>query len=465
MNGAGRRSGFASFAALAGALVSAVMMQGAAAQGQNQDLERAAARALTGAYNASGQELFKRFSILPGNIVFSPHSIGTAMAMVLAGARGETEREMAAVLKHRLEQRSIGQQSIGRAEIADANSVALSLLNGYDQDAVPPSCPPGMRLNARNCEQAPAANGQCMLPARRVGDICEASPILRPSAKLLVANALMLANASVSKDYAGLLKDKYAAELFQKATLGDVNGWVSRKTEGKIDKILDRMSDVVLINAVYFKARWASVFNQNLTRPEPFRLSPSQQVPVPMMQQQGNYSVVARERYRAIRLPYEVQALGFVIVLPDAVDGLSEVVSRLDADELSRVLGALRSEPTRPVALAMPRFKSEFKADLKEAFQQAGMSRAFDLRTADFSGMIGMPASAAPAAIDQIVHRAVIDVMEGGTEAAAATAVGMRVTNMPAPAAPFRVDHPFLYYIVDDATGAILFQGRVVDPR
>ena len=456
MNGAGRRSGFASFAVLACVLVSALMMQGAAAQDQNQDLERAAARALTGAYNASGQELFKRFSIRPGNIVFSPYSIGTAMAMVLAGARGETEREMAAVLKH---------SSFGRAEIANANSVALSLLNSYDQDAVPPSCPQGMRLNGRNCEQAPGANGQCLLPARRVGDICEASPILRPSAKLLVANALMLANASVSKDYAGLLKDKYAAELFQKATLGDVNGWVSRKTEGKIDQILDRMSDVVLINAVYFKARWASVFNQNLTRPEPFRLSPSQQVPVPMMQQQGNYSVVARERYRAIRLPYEVQTLGFVVVLPDAVDGLSEVVSRLDADELSRALGALRSEPTRSVALAMPRFKSEFRADLKEAFQQAGMSRAFDLRTADFSGMTGMPASATPAAIDQIVHRAVIDVMEGGTEAAAATAIGMRVTSMPAPSAPFRVDRPFLFYIVDDATGAILFQGRVVDPR
>jgi len=225
------------------------------------------------------------------------------------------------------------------------------------------------------------------------------------------------------------------------------------------------MSDVVLINAVYFKARWASVFNQNLTRTEAFNLSPSQQAPVPMMQQRGNYSVVARQGYRAIRLPYEVQALGLVIVLPDAVDGLSDVTSRLDADELSQALAALRSEPTRPVALAMPRFKSEFKADLREVFQQSGMTRAFILRTADFSGMTGRPTSEAPAAIDQIVHRAVIDVMEGGTEAAAATAVGMRATTAPSPSTPFRVDHPFLYFIVDDASGAILFQGRVVDPR
>src|SRR5712691_6622018 len=128
MTGAGRRSGFAPVAALAGALLCALMVQGAAAQGQNQGQERekeqAAARALTGAYNASGQELFKRLSTGPGNIVFSPYSIGTAMAMALAGARGETEREMAAVLKH-----TLGQHSIGRAEIAAANSVALSLLN------------------------------------------------------------------------------------------------------------------------------------------------------------------------------------------------------------------------------------------------------------------------------------------------------------------------------------------------
>jgi serine protease inhibitor len=451
MIGAGRRSGFTPFAALAGAVLSALLVQGAAAQGQNRE----AVRALTGAYNASGQELFRRLSPGRGNVVFSPYSIGTAMAMALAGARGETEREMAAVLKH----------SFGRAEIADANSVALSLLNGYDQDAVPPSCPQGMRLSAQQCEQVPAADGQCKLPARRAGELCVASPILRPSAKLLVANALMLANAGVSKDYAELLKDKYAAELFQKATLGDVNSWVSRKTEGKIEKILDRMSDVVLINAVYFKARWASVFNQNLTRTEAFNLSPSQQAPVPMMQQRGNYSVVARQGYRAIRLPYEVQALGLVIVLPDAVDGLSDVTNRLDADELSQALAALRSEPTKPVALAMPRFKSEFKADLREVFQQSGMTRAFILRTADFSGMTGRRMSEMPAAIDQIVHRAVIDVMEGGTEAAAATAVGMRATTAPSPSTPFRVDHPFLYFIVDDASGAILFQGRVVDPR
>jgi serpin B len=455
MNGAGRRSGFVPAAALAAALLGALMAPGAAAQSQDREKDLAAARALTAAYNASGQELFKRLSTGRGNFVFSPYSIGTAMAMALAGARGETEREMAAVLRHHL----------GRTEIADANSVALSLLNSYDQDVVPPSCPQGMSLRDRNCEQAPAANGQCSLPARRVGDLCAASPILRPSAKLLVANALMLANAGVSKDYAELIKDKFAAELFQKATLGDVNGWVSRKTEGKIDKILDRLSNVVLVNAVYFKARWASVFNKDFTRTEAFNLSRSEQAQVPMMQQRGNYAVVARERYRAIRLPYEVQALGLVIVLPDAVDGLSEVTGRLDADELSQALAALRSEPTRPVAMAMPRFKSEFRAELKEFFQQAGMRRAFALRTADFSGMTGRPPSEAPAAIDQVVHRAVIDVMEGGTEAAAATAVGMRTTTAPAPSAPFRVDHPFLFYIVDDATGAILFQGRVVDPR
>jgi serpin B len=117
------------------------------------------------------------------------------------------------------------------------------------------------------------------------------------------------------------------------------------------------------------------------------------------------------------------------------------------------------------VDLALPRFKSTFKANLAPPLQQAGMRLAFDAARADFSGMTGRPATEVRLAIDQIEHRAVIDVYEEGTEAAAATAVSMVRTSVPLRAEPFRVDRPFLYYIVDEGTGAILFQGRVVDPR
>ena len=120
------------------------------------------------------------------------------------------------------------------------------------------------------------------------------------------------------------------------------------------------------------------------------------------------------------------------------------------------------------VALALPRFKVTFRADLAELFQQAGMVRAFNPAQADFSGMIGGPQSEAPFVIGQILHRAVIDVMEDGTEAAAVTAITFQFTGgqrMQLQPDVFRVDRPFLFYVVDDATDAVLFQGRIVDPR
>jgi serpin B len=417
-------------------------------------------RLLTQAYAASGEGLSKQFP--PGNVVFSPYSIGTAMAMALAGARGETEREMVAALKQRL----------SRPEIDAANAAVLAVLNGYDKSAAPPTCPGGMRVNERRCEVSPGANGRCQFPAQREGGLCVTAPTYPPSAKLAVANALMLTRhgSLVAKSYEELLKDKYAAEVFRNATLDDVNGWVSRKTEGKIDRILERLdpdSAAVLLNAVYFKAKWAAVFSKDATKEEPFNVTPAQKVSVPMMRQVATFSSVTRTGYRAIRLPYEVRALGMVVVLPDAVDGLDDVSRRIGAEELSQIFAALRSaDASKRIDLALPRFKTSFKVDLVKPFQQAGIVRAFNLKEADFSGMTGRPPAEAPLAIGQIVHRAVIDVMEDGTEAAAATAVVMVATSAP-PANPevFRVDRPFLFYIVDDATGAVLFQGRIVDPR
>jgi serpin B len=420
--------------------------------------EAAEVRPLTRAYNASGQALFRDFSAGSGNIVFSPYSIGTAMAMVLAGARGETERELAAVLHH----------SLDRAQINDANASALATLNGYDKSEAPPICPPALQLVGERCEAKPTAAGGCPFPASRSAELCVATPRFVPSAKLLVANALMLAGAGVAKDYASLLKDRYAAEVFQRASLETVNGWVSQRTEGKIEKIVEKLSDVILVNAVYFKSRWAVAFDKKLTKNEFFSLTRSRQEMVPTMLQRTNHAVVVREGYRAIRLPYAVRSLAMVIALPNEVDGLADVARRLDRDEFAQMLGALQKELPRPVSLMLPRFKTEYAADLKAVFTKAGMTLPFDTRRADFSGLTGRSPQEAPTAIDQIVHRAVIEVSEESTEAAAATAVGIMITSVaPKPVEPlqFRVDRPFLYYLVDDRTGAVLFQGRVLDPR
>jgi serpin B len=435
-------------------LLAATAAQTAAAQPAG----RADVQALTRAYNASGQALFREFAARPGNIVFSPYSIGTAMAMVLAGARGDTEREMVAVLHH----------GLARGQIDDANASAIATLNGYDKGDVAPTCPSGMALSGERCEAKPTANGGCPFPASRNGEMCVATPRFAPSAKLLVANALMLAGGSVDKSYSALLKDRYSAEIFERASLETVNGWVRKRTEGKIEKILDRLSDVVLVNAVYFKSRWAVAFDKKSTKDEFFNVTRSRQEMVPTMFQRGSYAVVSREGYRAIRLPYAVRSLAMVIALPNEVEGVADVARRLDQDDLAKMLTALRAEPTRLVNLMLPRFKAEYRADLKGTFQKAGMRLAFDAARSDFSGLTGRPPQQASMEIDQIIHRAVIEVSEESTEAAAATAIGIRAvsgTHKPVEPLQFRVDRPFLYYLVDDVTGAVLFQGRIVDPR
>jgi serpin B len=415
---------------------------------------------LTASYRASGQELFARFAQAPGNIVFSPYSIGTAMAMALAGARGNTEAEMLRVLKH----------TLARPEIDAANGALMKLLNGYDRSAAPPECFEGMRWTGQRCESRPAADGRCPGFAQRKGQVCAADPLARtPSAKLAVANALMLVgDEKLAPEYIALVREKYGGEVFAHAGLADINKWVRGKTEGKIPQILDSLDPktvAVLLNAVYFKARWQQVFPKEFTKDAPFNLAASRRVDVPTMHTTANFAVAARAGYRAILLPYDVPALGMIVVVPGALDGLAEVERRLDAAEFSALSATLAAREHRQyVDLALPRFKITFAADLKAVFQQAGLHEPFGDR-ADFTGMTGRPAAERPVKIDFILHRAVIDVTEEGTEAAAVTAVGIGPASLPPPPVPFAVDRPFLFYLVDNASGAVLFAGRTMDPR
>src|ERR1700680_2847108 len=143
---------------------------------------QAQVQTLTGSYNASGQALFKQFTAEPGNIVFSPYSIGTVMAMAQSGARGQTEAEMAKVLK----------QTLPRAAIERANGRMLATLNGYDKSAVPPICPKGMKLDGSMCKGRPQADGGCLDPMALEGEQYTGPATLAPSTQLSAANALML---------------------------------------------------------------------------------------------------------------------------------------------------------------------------------------------------------------------------------------------------------------------------------
>ena len=427
------------------------------------------AMAVAEAYNASGAALFQQLSGASGNIVLSPLSVGTAMAMTLSGARGETAREMASVLHQRLD----------RAAMEAGNAALAAALGRYDQSAVAPRCPQGLQADMRpsgaRCRGAVPASGTCLYPATREGDACVAPGSFPPSARLLNADALMLSGRGdlVAPDYAALLKDQYGAEILRNASLDDVNGWVKRKTEGKIDRILGQIDHsvvAVILNAVYFKAKWAEVFAKNATKEVAFNLSPQRKVEVATMRLGARFAVVARPLYRALRLPYQIGQLGMIVVLPNEIGGLDEVGKRFEGNEWAKLATDLHApDAIKSVDLALPRFKASYEASLVPRFQAAGMTLAFDLKRADFSGMTGKPPAQVPFAIGSIMHRAVVEVMEDGTEAAAATAVTVVTAAMPReqppPPEPFHVDRPFLFAIIDDATGAVLFQGRVVDPR
>ena len=438
----------------ASAFAAFLLVQAAPAAGAADDIH-----ALTAAYNASAHDLFRTFTASPGNIVFSPYSIGAAMAMVLAGARRETAAEMTTVLR----------QSLAPAAIDAANAGLVAALEGYDKSALPVACPSAaMRFNGQECEAPLPADRVCTFGYNQ-GNRCVAPGHKAPSAAFKAANALMLLKAKgdmISPAYAALLEAKYRAQVFRGAELDEINRWVDRQTEGKVEKILDQIdpdAPAVILNAVYFKAAWQTPFVHNATSDADFHLTPAATVRVATMRRLGHYQMLVRPDFRAIRLPYSAEALSMVIVLPNEPGGATRLARDFDAPALAALFRDLAE--WKAVELALPRFKTGFRANLGELFIKAGMRRAFDAARADFSGMTDRPPPQARLAIGEVVHRAVIDVTEEGTEAAAATAVAMMAASMPAKVEPFVVDRPFLFYITDSATGAILFQGRISDPR
>jgi len=446
---AGCATGIGVFSA---ALLAVLMPFGAAAQDQS--------RALTQAYNASGQELFKQLSARPGNIVFSPYSIGAAMAMALLGARGETETEIARVLHHRQD----------RDEIGRANADVLAKLDAYGGEE--PPCPADMKWFDDECRASVPPSDECPSGTKRRAGWCVIKAVLERSAKLRVANALVVKLAGLDSEYGTGLEDYYAAEVFYEDNKAeDINDWVKKKTHGRIDKILGRLNwndSAIVLSATALKAQWRNVFNVFKLRPkQDFSLTRSRKVKVPMMQGLRPYPMVTRDGYRAIRLPYWVTEIGLIIVLPDESNGIDQVSNRLRAEELVALFQHEEAK-SKMLFLTMPRFKVSFGADFVEPFKKLGMRKAFDRSQADFSAMTGRPQSEFAFRIGGIVHRAVLDVTEAGTEAEATTdSNDWRSGGMSRRALgeAFYVNRPFLFYIVDDATGAILFQGRIVDPR
>ncbi|MBN1944644.1 MAG: serpin family protein [Bradymonadales bacterium] len=350
-----------------------------------------------------------------GNLFFSPHSISVALAMTYAGAEGQTETEMAETLHFTLEE-----------------SRLHPAFNALD-----------LELNSRG-EQSEQDGTEF---------------------RLRVVNALWgQIDYGFLAGFLDLLAENYGAGIhlvdFVNATEEArqiINDWVAEQTEDRIQDLLgpnaiSTLTRLVLTNAIYFKAGWSLVFDEDATSQGTFHCLDGNEVSVPMMHLFEGIGFVEGEGYSAAELLYKGEELSMVLIVPDA--GQFEAFEAdLSAELLDEIVGGLE---ITPVALGLPKFDFASEFELGDALKALGMPTAFDA-LADFSGMDGTH----NLFISRVIHKAFIAVDEHGTEAAAATAVVMDFGAMPY---ELQVDRPFFFLIRDVQTGAILFMGRVVNP-
>jgi serpin B len=376
------------------------------------------AAAAGGAIGAFGLDLYRAVAKGQTNVVLSPTSIALALAMARAGARGQTAAEMDRVMR--------GLASDEHAGWLNALDQALAARSGTFKDD----------------------SGQDLAVALRIVN----APFAQQGMPLEKAYLEALA----SRYGAGLRLVDYVAAT--EAARKQINGWVDGETEHRIPEllasgVLTPDSRLTLVNAIYLRAPWLTAFSAEATKPEAFTRADGSTVEVPMMSTSAAMRHAAGTGWRAVEIPYIGDSLAMTVIVPD---DLAAYEQALTAEQLTSITAALAETQ---VALTLPKFSIETKAELADLLSALGMPSAFDDQ-ADFSGIT----AAEKLEISNVIHQANIDVDEKGTEAAAATAVVMRATSMPAEPVTVRVDRPFLFALRDVPTGAILFLGRVADP-
>jgi len=397
--------------------------------GERQILaEKVHARIVAKRNNEFALELYAKLRQREGNLFFSPYSISTALAMTYAGARGQTDTQMAKVLHFPTvpSETVLVKNTFARTRFHSAFGTIVKDLNTRGEKG-------GYELTVANALWGQKGYG-----------------FLEEFLQLVKAN------------YDGQLNEvdfMRAAESARKT----INAWVEKKTNNKIKDLigrgaLDKMTRLVLTNAIYFKGNWERQFKKDRTKDAPFTLLSGEKVDVPMMNQKAEFKYMETEDFQALELPYVDNELSTIILLPKEFDGLPEFEKELTTENLSRWLGKLRK---REVIVSVPKFKMTSQFGLASVLKSMGMTDAFSPGSADFSGMNGKR----DLFISAVIHKAYVDVNEEGTEAAAATAVTMKVTSIGPTRIPvFRADHPFLFLIRDNLSGSILFIGRVVNP-
>jgi serpin B len=390
------------------------------------------------ATNELGVDLHRQLATGDENLCISPYSIESALAMTFAGADGETRTEMARIL-----------------HFSDATDV-----------------PASFSALQHSLEQMSAKTAELVNESKKFGGPSE-------SITLNIANRLFAQKGYHFREaYLALVKQNFGGAFEPLDFVTDpaaatqhINKWVAKETRDKIRDLipagaLNKLTRLVLANALYLKAPWADPFSEKTTRPEPFRARGSAPVDVPTMRKTARFGYAKREGFTATSLPYVGDDLQFVVLLPEEVNGLRALESKLSAD----ILAECAKLEMQDVDLHLPKFKLEPPTiALAEKFQALGMKTAFDVPqgSANFDKI-------APRKpndylyISQIFHKTFIAVDEKGTEAAAATAVVMMKATALAPKQQpieVKVDRPFIYAIQHVPSGLCLFLGRVTDPR
>ncbi len=359
-----------------------------------------------------------------GNIFFSPYSISTLMAMGYAGARGETEKQIANVFYFSLPQ--------------DQLHPAFKALN----DAI----------NRRSNATATPA----------VSPVASTDP---KAFKLSTVNVVWGQEGykfspeyldTLNKNYGGGLKSIDFANKSEESRV-TINDWISNQTNDKIKDLLapgmvNPATRMVLTNAIYFKANWLVPFDE-FSRDRPFYLLDGTEISVPTMHKKEFFNYAENDSYQAAELPYYGGELSMVVLVPK--DGhFNEFENSLNEQGLSDIVKSFTSKEIR---VLMPKFKFDSSFSLGKTLSDMGMPIAFT-GAADFSGMTGQR----DFSMSFVVHKSFVAVDEIGTEAAAASAAGYNTAS--SDPIPFTVNRPFIFFIRDIKTGTILFLGRVLNP-
>jgi len=358
-----------------------------------------------------------------GNAILSPASVWEALAMTHAGARGETAAEIAAVLGVRDDREQI--------------AAAAAALRGLLAEAK------GEKIKLDIANRIWAQRGQPLEAAFK--GLLEA--------KYGAAAGLV--------DFSGRPEDARA----------EINAWVGAHTADKIPELLKSgtvtpLTRLVLTNAIYMKAPWATPFEPSATSPATFTLAGGGSAEVPFMHRMGKMVAgkveTAGGSATLCEIPYDGGRLAMVLVVPEKADGLPAAVGGLRGDWRAAWAkgGTVRN---REVTLALPKWTARKPLSLSAALKSLGMKRAFVAGEADLSGMDG----GRDLFVSDVVHEGFVEVSEEGTEAAAATGVVVATRAAIIPEEPFEVkaDRPFAWAVVERGSGAVLFAGTVTDPR